>query len=344
MGAGFLNCNRNKRSLAVDLKSPEGREILHALLRRASVLVHNMRPGSATRLGIGYEDLRRVNEQLVYCRSAGFGEGGPNAEAPAYDDIIQAMSGLAHMNAGSQGEPRFLPTIVCDKVGGLHLALAVLGGVVHRLVTGKGCAVEAPMYESMVSFLMAEQLGGETFVPPLGRTGYERLLSPNRRPFRTRDGYVGILPYSTTHWTRFFDLVGWPESVPRDHVTDPVKRSENVDALYAAVARVTPARSTEEWLAELGARDIPCSRVNRLDDLFADPHLAAVGFFGEVRHPTEGTLRSVREPFAATGVDVEPDRPVPLLGQDTRELLEEAGFDAARIADLEARGIVRVGE
>ncbi len=208
MGAGFLNCNRNKSSLAIDLKHPEGAELLRTLVASADVVVHNMRSASAKALGLSFEALAEINPKIVYCRAPGFGAKGPYAGSPAYDDIIQAISGLAHLNRNAADEPRFLPTIICDKVGGLHLAIAVLGGLVRRLATGKGCGVEAPMFESMVSFLMVEQLAGQSYVPALGPVGYERLQSPYRRPFRTADGFIAILPYNTKHWTSFLTLIG----------------------------------------------------------------------------------------------------------------------------------------
>ena len=313
MGAGFLNLNRNKRSVALDLKSPADQERFRALLDGADVLVHNMRAAAAERLGLDPESLRTSHPELVYCTAPGFGRGGRNARQPAYDDIIQAASGLADLNGGTDGAPRFVPAVLCDKVGGMHLAMAVLAGLVHRLQTGRGCHIEAPMFEGMVSFMMAEQLAGETFVPPRGSIGYERLMSPNRRPFTTRDGHIAILPYSGKHWAGFLGLIGRQDLVSASWVQDPAKRSERIDELYSVIAEEMPSRSTAEWLADLEALDIPCTKINALDDLLRDGHLDDVGLFFEIEHPSEGALRAIRSPFWIDGAEQHPDAPAPPL-------------------------------
>jgi crotonobetainyl-CoA:carnitine CoA-transferase CaiB-like acyl-CoA transferase len=341
MGAGFLNTNRNKRSIAVDLRAAEGREVVARLVKGADALVHNMRPQAAAKLGLSYDDARRINASILYCYSPGFGQNGPYAEEPAYDDIIQAMSGLAQLNADSTGAPRFLPSIVADKVVGLHLAFAVAAGLVHRLKTGEGCAIEAPMFESMVAFLMVEHLAGRTFVPPLGAAGYERMLAKNRRPYRTRDGYIAIMPYTTQQWTRFLECVGRSDLLAADWVKDPVKRSANVEALYQIIADAAPVRKTAEWLTLLNERDIPCGKVNALDDLFGEPHLAAARLFEEIVHPSEGALTSVRSPFRVSGLDRKPDRPAPRVGEETYSILKEAGYREEEAKALIARKIVR---
>ena len=341
MGAGFLNTNRNKRSIAIDLRTLEGRAVVLKLVAGADALVHNMRPQAAAKLGLAYEDARRVNPAIVYCFSPGFGQNGPYAAEPAYDDIIQAMSGLAQLNADASGAPRFLPSIIADKVVGLHLAFALASGLVHRLKTGEGCAIEAPMFESMVAFLLVEHLAGQTFVPPLGPAGYERMLAKNRRPYKTRDGYIAIMPYTTQQWTRFLECVGKADLLAADWVKDPVKRSANVEALYQIIADAAPSRTTAEWLALLDERDIPCGPVNALDDLFGEPHLSAAGLFEEVTHPSEGRLRTVRSPFRVTGSERKPDRPAPRVGEGSQSILLEAGFGEEEVRELIARKILR---
>ena len=241
-----------------------------------------------------YEQLSRIKPDLVYAFAAGYDQSGPNANEPAYDDIVQAAAGVAALNANAQGEPRYLSTILCDKVGGLHLAIAVATGLAHRARTGKGCCIEAPMFESTVAFLMSEQLGGETFVPALGPTGYDRLAAPNRKPYRTQDGFMAILPYNGTHWAAFFEIIGRAEFAHSPQVQDPVLRSQSVDSLYAIIAEVAPTRTTAAWLESLRAADIPCARVNSVGELLQDPHLVATGFFQEYDHPTEGRLRAPR--------------------------------------------------
>jgi crotonobetainyl-CoA:carnitine CoA-transferase CaiB-like acyl-CoA transferase len=342
MGAGFINANRNKRSLAVDLKTPEGRSVVHRLVRGADAVVHNMRPKAAEKLGVSFEDLKQVNPELVYCYAPGFGQDGPNADEPAYDDIIQAMTGLAALNADSTGAPRFVPSIIADKVMGLHLALAILSGVVHRLKTGQGTAIEAPMFESMVAFLMVEHLSARSFDPPQGNAGYERMLAKNRRPYRTRDGYIAVMPYTSQQWTRFMECVGHADLLQEDWVKDPVKRSANVDALYQVIADAAPSKTTAEWLKLLKENDIPCGPVNSLDDLFNEPHLRAVELFQSVTHPSEGAMTNVRSAFRVPGMKRKADRLAPRIGEGGEDILREAGYSAGEIKTLIARRIVRV--
>lgn len=313
MGAGHLAFNRNKRAIGLDLKAADDRARLMALLEDADVLVHNMRPAAAKRLGLDPEALRATYPRLVYCVSTGYGSRGRYAGLPAYDDIIQAASGVAHMNAYADGAPRFLPTILCDKVGGLHLAMAVLAGVLQQVRTGKGCAIEAPMFEGLVSFLMAEHLSGETFRPPKGNIGYNRILSEHRKPYATKDGFLGVLPYNGKHWADFLNAVGREDLAQADWVQNAGQRSERVGELYAVVAEVMPERSTADWIALLRELDIPCSAVNSLDDLLSDRHLADVGLFQETEHPSEGSIRAIRSPFWVEGTAELPDKPAPEL-------------------------------
>jgi crotonobetainyl-CoA:carnitine CoA-transferase CaiB-like acyl-CoA transferase len=342
LGAGFMGFNRNKRSIAIDLKHGASRAVVDRLVANADAVVHNMRTKSAAALGINYARLARVQPALVYAFAAGYEQAGPSADEPAYDDIIQAAAGVAALNANERSEPRYLKTILCDKVGGLHLAIAVATGLAHRARTGHGCCIEAPMFESTVAFLLSEQLGGQSFVPPLGPTGYDRLSAPNRRPFATADGHMAILPYTASHWTAFFELIGRPEQARSPQVQDPVLRSQGVDALYAMIAEVAPTRSTAEWLALLRSRDIPCARVNSVGELLDDPHLRATGFFREYDHPTEGRLRAPRAPFRwhGPGASEQPDVPPPRAGADTRGILAEAGYDDTQIEQLFAASVV----
>ena len=320
MGAGYLNLNRNKSSVVIDLKTDEGREEMYVLVKSADVVVHNMRASSAKSLGVDFASLKEIQPGLIYCSAPGYGSDGPNANEPAYDDIIQAASGLAELNKNADGDPRFLPTIVCDKVGGLHLALGIVAAIAHKARSGEGCEIEIPMFESMVSFLMAEQMAGRTFVPPIGDVGYDRLLSPNRRPFKTKDGFVSLLPYSSRHWKKFLTLVDRLDIADEEWVQDPVKRSENIDRLYQIVVEEMPKRTTAQWLEELRQLDIPSSPVNSLSDLFDDEHLKAVGLFVPYEHPDEGALLSVRSPFRVlSGADEANDSPPPGLSASVND-------------------------
>ncbi len=311
MGAGYLNSNRNKRAVTLDLKSREGKEQLRSLLEGADAMVHNMRPVTAGQLGIDPESIRKAFPQIVYCCAAGYASGGRNADLPAYDDIIQAACGAADLNADDKGAPKFLPTIICDKVGGLHLAMAVLAGLLHLAKSGQGCCIEVPMYEGIASFLLSEHLDGETFVPASGTTGYGRVLSPYRKPYATKDGYLAVLPYSTRNWVEFFTTIGRIDLAEADWVRDPALRSDHIRELYEILAQVMLERSNSEWLQMLRDLDIPCTPVQSLDDLLEDEHLNDVDFFSEIDHPTEGRLRSVRSPFWVDGVAQQSDCPAP---------------------------------
>lgn len=343
MGAGFLNANRNKRSIALDLRDPDALSALYAIVANADVVVHNMRSSSADRLGIGFEQLRKVQPSLIYCFAAGFGQEGPLADEPAYDDTIQAISGFAWLNQNMAGEPRFLSTIIADKVGGLHLAISVLAALAARNRKGQAICLETPMFESLVSFLMLEQMAGRSFDPPLGGTGYDRLRSPYRKPFRTADGYISVIPYTAAHWIAFLTLIGRDDLTSDPRVTDDVERSRNIDMLYALIEEAVPTRTTAEWIEVLRVRDIPHAKLNRLDDLFDDPHLQAVGMFQREDHPSEGRLTSVRPPFVELKAATMPDIPTPVLGRDTVAVLRAAGLGEGAIQALLERGAARCG-
>ena len=318
IGAGFLNFNRNKQSVVLDLKEQTGREALYTLVKDSDVVVHNMRDSSAKNLQIDYETLKAHKHDLVYCFSPGFGSSGADADAPAYDDIIQARSGLAALNADNNGEPQFVRTIACDKVVGLHLALATASGIAHKARTGEGVCIEAPMLESMTSFLMAEHLAGMSFEPPLGPLGYDRLMTPYRKPHKTKDSYLAILPYSTKHWIRFFTACGESELAEDPRVTDPLKRSEHIDWLYQEIARLALTKTTSEWLELLNSEDIPCAPINSLDDLFTDSHLSSVELFESKQTHHSGEIRSIRSPFVVNGQvssAYRPDLEPPRLGK-----------------------------
>jgi len=343
LGVQFLNFNRNKRSIVLDLKSEDGRRLFYQLVADADVVVHNMRSHTAETLGVSYPELKRHNEKLVYCYAPGFADGGPAEADPAYDDIIQARSGLAAINADADGAPRFVRSIVCDKVVGLHLAIAVLAGVVSRTKSGTGVCIEAPMLESMTAFLLSEHLAGHSLLPATGELGYARMMSPHRMPYRTRDGYMAILPYSTRHWIRFFNLCGKPDLAADPRVTDAELRSEHIDELYQEIAGLAPSRSNAEWLEALQAQDIPCAAVNGLADLFTDPQLLASGAFEQYRDPELGMLQQLRSPFRLHDAGEQtrtPDQRAPGLGQNTRELLQGLQLTDAQISALYELGVV----
>lgn len=338
MGSGYLNVNRNKKSLALNLKTKKGRDALNKLIEKADVLMHNMRPSAIDRLGLDYEKVSALNPRIVYCAAVGFGGDGPYANEPAYDDIMQAVSGFASLAQTPSNPPAFAPTLLADKIAGLYATLGILSALVKLERTGAGTAVEAPMFESLVSFLLAEHLSGHTFHPPKGEMGYGRLTTPYRRPYQTLDGYISVMPYSTKHWERFLTLVEREDLAQANWVRDTSLRSESIEDLYQIVAESMPHKTTSQWLNDLKLLDIPCGPVNSLPDLLDDTHLRAVNFFQKINHPTEGLLTSMRHPLRFVGETPESDIPAPTYGSDGVDVLLAAGFDQESIQSLVESG------
>lgn len=336
MSGMFLTVHRNKRSVVINLKQPSGKAAFMKLVAGADVVLHNFRPAVAARLGITYQALKACNERIVLCKAYGFGEGGPYAEKPAYDDVIQASSGLADAYAKVQGEPRYVPSMIADKMVGLNVAQAILAGCYGVLAHGRGSEIEVPMFESMVSFNLVENLSAATFVPSLGPVGWSRNMSPMRKPFRTRDGYACLLPYTDDNWRDFFAFAGQDNVLDDERFRTLADRAANIDALYKIVEAVAPLHATSEWLAFCEAHGIPCAPVNRMDDLPEDPHVRAVGLFQEAEHPTEGRYRLVRSPIRFAGRHWSVRRHAPALGEHTEDVLREAGVSEEDIRDIKA--------
>lgn len=338
MGSFYLNANRNKRSIVLDLKKPSGREALLRLVRDADVLIHSVRQEAMNRLGLSYEDCRAVNAGLVYVAALGFAPGGPYDGKAAYDDIIQGLSGMVAMQSMTTGEPRYVPSSIADKVGSTHLAYATTMALLHRERSGEGQRVEVPMFECLVGFNLVEHAAGMVFDPPLGEAGYSRSRAPFRKPFATRDGHVCMLPYTQQHWQNFFRLVDRPEMVDDIRVTDPVRRSQSFDELYRIVAEIVVSWETETLLKALDEADIPAGRVNSFEDLYEDPQLRATGYLSYEEHPTEGRIAVTGNPVGFSRSPGALKRFAPRLGEHSVEVLREAGF-----ADDEIDAMLRDG-
>ncbi|MBK6597280.1 MAG: CoA transferase [Proteobacteria bacterium] len=344
MAALYLTCNRNKRSVVLDLKAPGGREALLALVKKADVFIHNNRPQVMTKLGIDYPDLKKVNPKIIYCGSYGYSKHGPYGAKGALDDSIQAVSGIAMLNKLVLGEPRYLPTIVADKTTAMTVVYGVLAALFHRERSGEGQELEVPMFETMVNWVMAEHLWGMTFEPPKGPPGYVRLMSHHRKPYPTKDGYIAILPYLDAHWEKFCKLAERPDLLEDPRFKTLADRVRNIDATYSETGRIMATRTTDEWLKIFGDTSVPTIVVNTLEELTRDPHLEAVGFWQFVDHPTEGKLRMPSLPvnFGTTPADIR--RHAPRLGEHSVEVLREAGLSEEKIAELCATGATMTAE
>ena len=341
MGAGYLNANRNKRSVAIDLKDPAGRAALHAILATADVFVTNMRRKALERLGLDQAALNARHPNLICCAANGFGTGGPYEDDAAYDDVVQALSGFAAVNAGPNGNPRFVPQIIVDKLTGMFIVEGVLAALVHRERTGAARSFEVPMMETASYFLLTEHLQGASHQPPIGPPGYVRLLNKYRKPYATKDGFIAVLPYNDKQWAAMLPLIGREEVLQEDWFQSVTSRSTRISDMYAMVDEAMPTKTTDEWLHILRAADIPCGPVNTLDSIFDDPHLNATGFFMAHDHPTEGPLKITRHPLDFG--NEQPETHAPLIGEHSREILAQTGMDDARIDALIQSGAVKQG-
>ena len=326
MSHTFLNLNRNKRSIVLDAKIEQDRTALLTLIERADVFVSNVRPQGLARLGLDYTSLRARNARLIYCGCYAYAEAGPYAGRPGVDDTIQAASSMAWFQGGADGPPRYVKSIIADKVAAMWVTQSIAMALYARERSGAGQAIEVPMFESLVAFMMVEHMGGRSFVPPLGPAGYNRITADSRKPFKTRDGHIAVVPYSDAHWRKFFALAGCTDLASDPRFTTLSDRNRNIELLYALIEPVFAARSNAEWSALLQEADLPYAVVNSVDDLLADPHLQAVGFWHAMQHPTEGALMMPGIPvnFSATPGSIR--RPPPNLGEHTDEVLAEIGL------------------
>lgn len=336
MGAIFMGVNRGKRSIVLDLKTVAGRDALLRLVDTADVLMHSIRPQKLAQIGLDPQALLARNPRLVYAGLHGFAEDGPYGGLPAYDDIIQGLSGSAALMERQTGTPQYFPTIAADKTCALVAAHAILAALFRRERTGQGGYVEVPMLESMVAFNLVEHFYGQHFDPPLAGPGYTRVLNPWRRPYRTTDGYICAMPYTDVHWRRFFIEAGRPALARDERYTDMTARTAHIESLYETAAEIIGTRTTADWLATFNRLEIPASKMLRLEDLQHDQHLRQTRFFETLDDPVMGRL-------VFPGVPVKFDRvrpPVrmpPRLGEHTAEILSELGLSDAATPGPENR-------
>ena len=340
MAANFMQLNRNKRSVALDLKTEGGKEALRRLIPTADAIVTNIRPAGMNRLGFGYEACKALNPRIIFAVATGFGQDGPWRARPAFDEIIQAASGFASA-MGSDDEPMFVPSLVADKLTGMAMVSAVCAALFQRGQSGEGQLVEVPMLETLTAFNTVEMMGGLSYEPPVGPPVYKRMRE--RKPAKTKDGWLTMLPYSAANWCAFFEAVGHPELIEEFGVNDPVLRNRNVGAIYEKMREISQTRTSAEWEKLLLSIDVPHTSFTRMADVTEQPHLKAVAMFPVLDHPTQGQVRVARPPtrFASTPAEIR--LPVPLLGEHTAEVLGEAGYSEAEIAALVDAKAARTG-
>lgn len=342
MGPFFMNANRNKRGLALDLKSEPGKEVLRRLIKTADILIYNARPQAMARLGFDYAACRAINPGLVYVGAFGFGQDGPYAARPAYDDLIQGLSGIPSLigRAGDH-DPQYVPLAIVDRFVGVSVVNAILGALVHKLRTGQGQSVDVPMFETMADVVLSDHGSGATFDPPLGPIGYPRSLAKERRPFRTRDGYICVMLYLDSQWKAFFKLVGSNRGETDPRFASITTRTVHASEVHQILEQHLLERTTEEWLRDLQQQDIPAVPMHTLETLVEDPHLQAIGFFEWRDHPSQGRVRSQRHATRWSETPLVNERHAPALGQHSREVLAEAGYSEAEIDALFRAGVTR---
>src|SRR5215813_9798236 len=326
MSAKFLNFNRNKRSVCLDLKHPEGMAALRRLIAGADVFVSNVRPKALERAGLDFPGLAEENSRLIYCSILAFGRGGRYFDRPAYDPIIQSLSGVAGTFERATGEPRFVPMVMTDHITGLIAAQCIGFALFRREKTGRGEAIDVPMLENMASFVSSEHMGAMTFDPPVGPSGDGRLLTPDYRPLPTKDGYITVGPNTNQQAFAFFDAIGRPELKTDPRFDNPSARTANAAAYWEIRKQGLAQKTTEEWLKIFDGLDVPAARYNSIDDLLTDPHLGDVGFFESEEHPSEGRIRRTRPANSFSGGGRDDRLPAPRLGEHTREVLAEVGY------------------
>jgi crotonobetainyl-CoA:carnitine CoA-transferase CaiB-like acyl-CoA transferase len=338
MGPKFLHLNRNKRSIVLDLKQPSAHAALLKLIAKADVFMWNVRPAAIARLKLSYEDVRKVNPKIIYCGMFGFGQKGRYRDKPAYDNAIQGLGGLAALNHRATGEPRYMPIVVADKVVGLTTVQMITMALYRRSQTGEGCSIQIPMFENVAKFVLEDHMYLQTFEPPLGGTGDQRILDPLGKPAPTKDGWICLSANTNKQVFALFDALGMPELKGDPRFSSVEGRFTHVAEYFRLRNEKVKLKTTAEWLEIFDRCSVPAMPYNTLEDLLVDPHLQDVGLFEIKEHPTEGKIRNIRPPnewSCGTRTDW---MPAPKMGQQSVEILREAGCSETEIEQMVAGG------
>jgi crotonobetainyl-CoA:carnitine CoA-transferase CaiB-like acyl-CoA transferase len=329
MSGVFANVNRGKRSVVLDLRTDDGRDALRELVRTGDAFIHSMRAKAIGRLGFGYDDVAALNPSIVYTNCYGYRRGGPDADLTAYDDTIQAECGVPFAQQQLTGVTSYVGTIMADKVAGLTALYATMMALFHRERTGEGQEVEVSMFETMAAFMLVEHANGAMFSPPLGPAVYPRAVTPDRKPYRTRDGHISALVYTDRQWSTFIEAVRPPWASPE--FATLTQRAQRIDTVYALLADTFAERTTGEWLDLLRSLDIPAAPVRTLDELLVNPQLTEVGFFETVETPN-GPVRFPGPPTWFSRTPGHVAGPAPRLGGHTDEIMDECCWGPAERA------------
>ena len=331
MTGKFINFNRNKKSVCIDLKSPTGKEVMLRLISQADIFITNIRPDALEKLGLDWVSLHESNPQLIYCQMLAFGRGGQYFNRPAYDTVIQSSAGVAATFEKSSGEPRFVPLVMTDHITGLVSAQAIGFALYRRTLVGQGELIEIPMFETAAAFVLREHMGNMTFEPAIGPIGDARVLDKNNRPVKTMDGYISISPNTDAQAFAFFEVIGRPELKDDPRFSNVASRTKNSEAYYLLRSNSLANKTSAEWIVIFEKNDIPCMRYNSLEDLMIDPHLQEVGFISEAEHPSEGMIKQLGLTNQFSGGVRTEFLPAPRLGENTLEIMQEFGFTAEEI-------------
>ena len=343
MAAVFLNINRNKKSISVDLKSADGRLIINKLIKKSDVFVSNIRKASLEKLKLTHSDFIKINPKIITANAVGFSSKGPYAGLPAFDDTIQAISGMAAYQEIYSDQPSYTSGATADKVTGLMLGMSILSALFNREKNGEGTELEVPMMETMVDFTLVEHLYGYNFLPPKAPPVYPRQSSPNRKPYKTLDGYIAVLPYSDDQWLRFFSIIKKENILKDPKFCSLESRNQNIDELYKILSEELKKRNTSFWIKNLREQDIPATKVNFPKDLFEDEHLERTNFFKVQDHPTEGKLLYPSFPVEFNEDETSSESlHAPSLGENTKEILTDLGYSEFEIESFVSKGIVKI--
>ena len=342
MAAVFLNINRNKKSISVDLKSADGRLIIYKLIKKSDVFVSNIRKASLEKLKLTHSDFIKINPKIVTANAVGFSSYGPYAGLPAFDDTIQAISGMAAYQEIYSDQPSYTSGATADKVTGLMLGMSILSALFNREKNGEGTELEVPMMETMVDFTLVEHLYGYNFLPPKAPPVYPRQSSPNRKPYKTLDGYIAVLPYSDDQWLRFFSIIKKENILKDPKFCSLESRNQNIDELYKILSEELKKRNTSFWIKNLREQDIPATKVNFPKDLFEDEHLERTNFFKVQDHPTEGKLLYPSFPVEFNEDETSECLHAPSLGENTKEILTDLGYSEFEIESFVSKGTIKI--